>query len=148
MTDDATPPRGDYGHFAPVYDFEFRQRVRIDYEAPVLTLREISLKHRIAASTIQQWARAEGWTMRQPHRVDPNNLVGRMLALLDGQIADLETAMMNGATEVAMLSKLVTTLDRVLALKELAAKIEAPPSKKVQTLRSKIAERLAELNGA
>jgi hypothetical protein len=148
LTDDPDPPRGDFGYFAPVYDMDFRLRVRADYEAPLLTLREICLKYRIAASTIQQWARAEGWTMRQPHRVDPNDLVGRMLALLDGQIAELETAMTNGATEVAMLSKLVTTLDRVLALKVHAERFESQPSKKVQTLRSKIADRLAELNRA
>lgn len=148
MTDTPEPLRGDYGHFAPFYDMDFRKRVRVDYEAPILTLRDICLKHGIAASTVQQWMRAEGWTMRQPHRVDPHNLVGRLLNLLDGQIAELETAMTNGATEVAMLAKLVTTLDRVLALKEHTAKFEAQPSRKVQTLRAKIADRLAELNRA
>lgn len=148
MTDDTGPPRGDYGHFAPVYDFDFRQRVRADYEAPLLTLREICLKHSIAASTVQQWARAEGWTMRQPHRVDPDDLVGRVLNVLDRQIAELETAMTNGATEVAMLSKVVTTLDRVLALRERVAHDRPRSSKRVDELRAKIAERIGELTRA
>jgi hypothetical protein len=148
MTDDASPPRGDYGHYAPVYDADFRDRVRVDYEAPVLTLRDISLKHGIAGSTIQQWMRAGGWNMRQPHRVDPHDLVGRMLALLDGQIADLETVMKNGATEVAMLSKLVTTLDKVLLLKERIVRDKPRSSKRVEELRAKIAERIGELNRA
>ena len=86
--------------------------------------------------------------MRQPHRIDPNDLVGRMLGLLDGQIADLETAMNTGATEVAMLAKLVTTLDRVIALRDRTVKAEAAPSRRVLTLRGKIADRLAELNRA
>jgi hypothetical protein len=47
-----------------------------------------------------------------------------------------------------MLSKLVRTLDRVLALKERSAKTDTRPSMRVVTLRTKIAERLAELNRA
>lgn len=87
--------------------------------------------------------------MRQPHRVDPHDLVGRMLALLDGQIAELEVAMTTGATEVAMLAKLVATLDKVLVLKERVARTEPPrSSKRVEELRAKIAERIVELNKA
>jgi len=145
---DRTLLRDALGHFVSPYDAEFKARVRADYETPDILLREITDNYRISASTLQQWVRAGGWEMRQPHRVDPNNLVGRMLVLLDGQIADLEIVMKNGATEVAMLSKLVTTLDRVLALKERSAKTEKRPSMRVATLRGKIAERLAELNRA
>ena len=145
---DRTLLRDALGHFVSPYDAEFKARVRADYETPDILLREITDNYRISASTLQQWVRAGGWEMRQPHRVDPNNLVGRMLVLLDGQIADLEIVMKNGATEVAMLSKLVTTLDRVLALKERSAKTEKRPSMRVATLRSKVAERLAELNRA
>ena len=145
---DRTLLRDALGHFVSPYDAEFKARVRADYETPDILLREITDNYRISASTLQQWVRAGGWEMRQPHRVDPNNLVGRMLVLLDGQIADLEIVMKNGATEVAMLSKLVTTLDRVLALKERSAKTEKRPSMRVATLRGKIADRLAELNRA
>jgi transposase-like protein len=148
VTADASAPRDAMGHFVSPYDPQKRAEVRADYEAPVLTLQEICKKHGIAANTVQKWMRAEGWRMRQPHRIDPNDLVGRMLELLDGQIADLEIAMMNGAAEVAMLSKLVTTLDRVIALKERTAKVQAAPSMRVLTLRTKIADRLIELNRA
>jgi len=138
--------RNALGHFVSPYDAEFRARVRVAYETPEIMTREITDTYEISASTLQQWVRAGGWTMRQPHRVDPSDLVGRMMVLLDGQIADLEIVMKNGATEVAMLSKLVTTLDRVLALKERSAKVEKEPSRRVLTLRTKIADRLAELN--
>lgn len=145
MTSKPTRARDAFGHFAPLYDAAFRQRVRADYEADTLLLREITQKYKIAANTVQQWARADDWKMRQPHRIDPNDLVGRMLGLLDQQIADLETAMINGAPEVAMLSKLVTTLDRVIALRDRTAKVQAVPSRRILTLRSKIADRLARL---
>lgn len=148
VTDKTNLPRNALGHFASPYDAAKRAAVRLDFEAPLLTLRDMSRKHSIAGSTIHQWARAGGWTMRQPHRIDPNDLVGRMLGLLDGQIADLETAMNTGATEVAMLAKLVTTLDRVIALRDRTVKAEAAPSRRVLTLRGKIADRLAELNRA
>jgi hypothetical protein len=148
LSEDRIPPRDELGHYTSPYDAAFRAAVRTDYEDCKLLLKEITLKHGISANTIQQWMRAECWTMRQPHRVDPNDLVGRMLNLLDGQIADLETVMKNGATEVAMLSKLVTTLDRVLALKERSVKAQKQPSMRILTLRSKIADRLVELNRA
>lgn len=148
MIDPGTLKRNAIGHFVSPYDASKRAAVREDYEAGVLTMKEILLNHGVAGSTIQQWARAECWTMRRPHRVDPNDLVGRMLVLLDGQIADLETVMNNGATEVAMLSKLVVTLDRVLALKDRSAGAQKAPSMRVATLRAKIADRLAELNRA
>jgi transposase-like protein len=145
---DRTLLRDALGHFVSPYNAEFKARVRADYENPDVLLREITENQGISASTLQQWVRAGGWEMRQPHRIDPNNLVGRMLVLLDGQIADLEIVMKNGATEVAMLSKLVTTLDRVLALKERSAQTQKRPSMRVATLRTKIADRLAELNRA
>jgi hypothetical protein len=146
---DRLAARNEYGQFVRRYDAAFRARVRHDYETSDLLLREITEKYEISATTIQDWVHAEGWVMRQPHHgVDPNNLVSRMLGLLDKQIAELEIVMKNGATEVAMLSKLVRTLDRVLALKERSAKADARPSMRVATLRSKVAERLAELNRA
>ncbi len=148
MTKKPVPPRGAFGHFVPLYDAAFRQRVRVDYEADTLLLREITQKYRISANTVQQWARAGDWKMRQPHGIDPNDLLGRMLGLLDQQLADLETAMINGAPEIAMLSKLVVTLDRVIALKDRTTKTQAAPSRRILTLRNKIADRLAELNRA
>jgi hypothetical protein len=146
VTQDDSPPRGALGHFAPRYGPERHQATRLDYEGDHLTIRDIATTHHISTSTVHVWARRLGWKMRMPHQVDPNDLVARMLSLLDVQILELETAMTNGTAEIAMLSKLVATLDRVLALKERAARGQAAPSRKVQTLRLKIADRLAELN--
>ena len=76
-------PRDALGRFASLHDAAFRTRVRADYESSGLILSEIRQKHGVAGATIQQWARAGGWKMRQPRRVDPNDLVARMLDLLD-----------------------------------------------------------------
>jgi hypothetical protein len=149
MTDTTDPPRRVDGRFAPVHPWEVHIKVRADYEASSLTLREICDKHRVGASAMHQWARREGWTMRKPQRIDPNDLVGRMLELLDGQIAELEATVTTGATEVAMLGKLVATLDRVLMLKVRSNATERPrSSKRVEALRAQIAERIGELNRA
>ncbi|MEO6014120.1 MAG: hypothetical protein ABIQ30_11135 [Devosia sp.] len=146
MAGTVPPPHKLNGDFAVRHDAAKRAAVRVDYEGDELTLREIASKHDIAGSTLHEWVRIGRWRMRQPRRIDPNDLVAKMLILLDRQIADLETALTNGTNEVAMLAKLVTTLDRVLVLKDRTTKAAAPPSRRVQTLRSKIAERLAELN--
>ena len=72
-----------------------------------------------------------------------------MLELLDGQIAELEATVTTGATEVAMLGKLVATLDRVLMLKVRSNATERPrSSKRVEALRAQIAERIGEINRA
>jgi hypothetical protein len=140
--------RDRHGRFRSHYDAGLKVRVRIDYESSELILPEIAQKHDVTGAAIRYWAHAENWKMRLPRRIDPNDLLGRMLNLLDVQIADLETVMKNGATEVVMLSRLVTTLDRVLALKARSATPDKKPSTRIATLRAKIANRLAELNRA
>ena len=90
---DAALPRNALGHFAPRYDATFRAEVRVDFEGGDLTLGEIADKYTIAESTIHQWSRAEGWIMRQPHRTDPNDLVGRMLGR--GRSDDTEEVIRN-----------------------------------------------------
>jgi hypothetical protein len=86
------------GRFVQRYSDELRAAVKVDYEAQNMTTREIALHHKVYGSTIDDWARKYEWVRRQPRRIDPNDLVSRMLELLSGQIADLETVMKNGAT--------------------------------------------------
>jgi transposase-like protein len=145
---DSERRRDAEGRFAPNHSEAERAAVHADYVAGILSIDAISEKHSIAKSTIYEWASDECWARRRPRRVDPNNLLSRMLALLDRHTEDMEDAMKKGATEVVMLAKLVTTLDKVLLLKERMAPEPPRPSKRVEELRAQIAERLVELNRA
>lgn len=147
MTDDAQRRRDASGRFARQYDAKVRLAVQHDYEESDRTVECIARDHHIATSTVHDWAGCGGWMRRLPPRVDPDDLLGRMLGLLDRQMTELETSMTNGATEVAMLAKLVTTLDKVLVLKERSSS-KPRSSKRVDELRAKIAERISELNRA
>lgn len=122
--------------------------MRIDYEGDDLFIREIAEKYSTSGATVDRWARLGGWKRRLPRATDPDDLIGRILALLSEQIADLETVMENGAPEVAMLARLVTTLDRVIALKERTGANRPRSSRRVDELRAKIAERIGELSRA
>ena len=149
MSEDGERNRDASGRYAAQYDGELRLRVRHDYEMTDETVEAISDKHKITRSTVHQWAHDECWVRRRPRQIDPNDLLSRMLGLLDTQMAGLESAMNKGATEVAMLAKLVTTLDKVLLLRERTAVTERPrSSKRAEELRAKIAERISELNRA
>jgi hypothetical protein len=148
MIEDAQRSRDASGRFASEHGAEVQARVRVDYELSPLTVEEISERHKVSETTIYEWARDGCWVRRRPRRIDPTDLVSRMLGLLDRQMTELETAMNNGATEVAMLSKLVTTLDKVLLLKERIVRDKPRSSKRVDELRAKIAERIGELNRA
>lgn len=135
------------GRFLESHGEDTRAAVHADYRADLLTLDEISDKHGVAKSRIHDWARDECWVRRRPRRVDPNNLFDRMLALLDQQIEGLEEAMKKGTPEIAMLAKVVVTLDKVLLLKGRVIEDRPQSSKRAQELRAKIAARIGELNG-
>jgi hypothetical protein len=140
--------RDECGRFLPHYEAELRLRVRQDYELSSMTVDEISEAHQVSQTMIYKWAADEKWVRRRPRKVDPNDLLSRMLGLLDRQMTELETAMNSGAAEAAMLAKLVTTLDKVLLIKERALHDRPRSSKRVEELRAKIAERIVELNRA
>jgi hypothetical protein len=149
LSEDGERKRDASGRFVAEHDPEFWLSVRFDYEHSPLTIERMSDKHMVAESTIQERARDELWERRRPRRIDPNDLVMRMLDLLDRQIENMEEQVKKGTTEVAMLAKLVTTLDKVLLLKERSAAEEpAISTKEADELRAKIAERIRELNGA
>ena len=126
------------------------EAVRADYEANVASVAEVAIKHAISASALQRLVVRHGWTPRAPHRVNPNDLLMRMFEALDTQMRDLETTMTDaGTSHAAMLSKLVTTLDKLIEIKDAEPgkrRASKRPSKVIDTLRSKIADRIAELN--
>jgi uncharacterized protein YjcR len=128
------------------------EAVRVDYEAGLLTINEVAIKHAISASKLHRWVVQYGWTPRAPHRIDPNDLIMRMFSALDAQMRDLETTMKDAdGSHAGMLAKLVTTLDKLIEIKDAEARKgrkRSQASKEVTELRAKIAERIAELNVA
>jgi hypothetical protein len=147
--EDGERKRDASGRYLAEHDAEFWLDVRFDYERSPLTIERMSEKHLVAESTIQERARDERWVRRKPRRIDPNDLVTRMLDLLDRQIENMEEQVKKGTTEVAMLTKLVGTLDKVLMLKQRnAAEDTVDSTKEADELRARIAERIRELNGA
>jgi hypothetical protein len=127
-----------------------RDAVRVDYEGGVLSTNDVAIKHSISVSTLQRMVVQCGWTPRAPHRIDPNDLIMRMFSALDAQMRDLETTMKDATgSHAGMLAKLVTTLDRLIEIKDAEARKRyqgGHASKEVMALRAKIAERIAELN--
>jgi len=124
----------------------------LDYEAGLLPLADVAIKHSISASTLHRLVVQGGWTPRAPHRIDPNDLIMRMFSALDAQMRDLETTMKDASgSHAGMLAKLVTTLDKLIEIKDAEARKRyhgGRASKEVNELRAKIAERIAELNAA
>lgn len=147
MSESGERKRDEWGRFTVEHNAEFWPRVRQDYEQSHLTIAQMSVKHEVSQSTILQRAHDENWVRRRPRKIDPNDLVMRMLDLLDRQMVQLENDMNEGSTEVAMLTKVAATLDKVLLLKDRTAGEElAASSKEADELRARIAERIRELN--
>jgi hypothetical protein len=145
----ATRPRDEKGRFlaGPPVDLD---AARADYEAGGLKLPEIAEKYRISQSALHRLTVAGRWVPRAPRRVDPNDLVMRMLDVLGTQLGILEKADMkdkNVAAEAAVLGRLATTLDKLIEMKRAEAKRQPrAQSNEMAALREKIAERIAELN--
>lgn len=143
--------RGANGRFLRRGEID-HEAIRPDYEGDTLTVVQVAIKHRVSASTIHRLVVQHGWTPRAPHRIDPNDLIMRMFAALDAQMRDLESTMIDtNSAQVGMLNKLVATLDKLIEIKEVEAsrnRRRGKPSAKVAELRSRIAERIAELNEA
>jgi hypothetical protein len=139
-------PREPNGRFALLVGQSVRDAVKVEYEADILTLADLGKKYAISPTTIDNWKHRYRWRPRQPRAIDPTDLTSRILEVLSGQIAELEGAMTTGVNEVAMLSKVVRTLDKVLLLKERSVGNKPRTSKRVEELRAKIAERIGELN--
>lgn len=148
LTELALKQRDARGRFVRVYSAQTRAAVRTEYENTTKLATQICEEHEVPSNTLYRWILEENWVRRQPRSIDTSDLLGRMLGLLEQQTIKLEIAMNDGTTEVAMLSKIVSTLDKVLLLKERVVRTAPRSSKRADALRAKIAERLVELNRA
>ena len=149
LSSETAPRRDALGRFAarPVDDVE---AIRRDYEESNKTRAQICADHNISPPALQRVITQGIWRRRAPRRVDPNDLMMRMFVVLGDQLTSLEKDMTkSGTAEAAVLGKLATTLDRLIAIKRAEAKHQPrQQSREIDELRSKIAERIAELNAA
>jgi hypothetical protein len=125
--------------------------VRVDYEAgPAIggTTSEIAGRYHISTKTLSNRATEGGWKRRNVRRqVDRGAIIARMFRVLDRQIIQLEQNMTEtGEKEVAVLGKLASTLEKLIAIDNAAAPAREPQQRKdIQELRNKLAERIAQL---
>ncbi len=143
----AKPRRRDaWGRFLPERRIDVAA-VRADYLGRTLSNEQIIEKHGISLSALHRLVVAEHWEPRAPRRIDPNDLAMRMLGLLENQVLYLEDNMTKvGATEAAVLGKLAMTLDKLIEIRRAENRYPRRAAEEIEGLRSKIAERLAELN--
>jgi hypothetical protein len=122
--------------------------MQADYEDKILTIAAMCLEYDISRSRLYQLARQHGWRLRSPKRVDRNDLIERLLRLVQAQIGYLETQMRKKTSDhAAMLGRLVNTLDKLIELKDADGGGRSTParaSKAMTDLRAKIADRIAQ----
>lgn len=119
--------------------------MRADYEDRTIKIPDVAAKYGITRWTLYVIARGEGWRLRNPRRVDQHDLTQRLLRMLERQVLQLEDAMTKEhADQSAVLGKLASTLDRLIALDKATARPAAKrsESKVMQDIRKKVAERL------
>ncbi len=119
-----------------------------EYEEKILTIVALCAKYDISRSRLYELARQHGWRLRSPKRVDRNDLIERLLRLVQAQIGYLETQMRKKTSDhAAMLGRLVNTLDKLIELKDADDSGRSKPvraSKAMTDLRAKIADRIAQ----
>ncbi len=125
------------------------EAVREDYEGRVISVSDVAIKHGITLRTLQRLVREEGWRPRSPKTYDRNDMIMRMFGLLESQIRKLEKTVSTESPtdQVALLSRMVNTLDRLIAIKDAETAKHRPPqrsSKAMVDLRVKIADRIAQ----
>lgn len=121
-----------------------------EYEGNIVPLAELHRKYEISGWRLRRYVARYRWRQRRPQRIDRNDLLERLFRLIDVQIQQLEKSMKNaGPDPAAALTRLVNSLDKLIAMKDAETKKHSTPkraSKAMVELRTKIAARIAELN--
>jgi hypothetical protein len=124
--------------------------VRADYDADALTLNAICEKYGITREALQVQARKSRWDEpKRPRSSDDVKLIERLMWSVERVIDHMRSMDLDdsdASRQAAALSRLVGTLDKMIALRE--RKIKAPealPSREMVELRQRIGRRLEEL---
>jgi hypothetical protein len=87
------------------------------------------------------------WRWRSPKPINRHDIIERLFRLLDSQIEELETTMEKaGTAEVTALSRLVTSLGRLIEIKETEdAKQKPRETRKMSDIKQRLIERIEQL---
>lgn len=119
--------------------------IRIDYEARGLTLNAVSEKHGVPLDRLQDHARKAKWQRDDSDVTDRRILINQLLALLERQIKQVNDEMKTtGEKEVAVLNKLATSLEKLIAMDkaEASQKAGGTETREMADIRIKLAKRI------
>lgn len=123
--------------------------IRVAYEAKEKPVDAIAAEFSVQRSAIYNRARRDGWQARKPNKpASRQNLIARLSAMLESQIAHLETTMTPGDDkEIALLGTMARTLEKLIELdkKDERAKPAAARDREMTAMRKKLAARINDL---
>jgi|GEM_PF-719120 len=146
---DGEPPESA-GASSPGADWE---AVRRDYEQSALTGRQICEKHGVTEGALRWRIKKQFWAARNGvHAVDRHQIIKRMFRVLEQQVIQLERNMdssqagSTGDKEVAVLGKLVVTLEKLIEIDSATSSDTRPKqNKNIRDLRNQLAQRIEHL---
>lgn len=117
--------------------------IREEYEQRLFLPAMICKRHGITPAQLRYRRQVEGWPSIRARVVRQEDLVARMLKVLDKQVRRLETAVDEPIDKQAnVLSIQVKTLDKLLEMGAAKRNVEPPTKKDVTDLRNKLAKRI------
>jgi hypothetical protein len=118
------------------------QAIRLEYENREFVPKVICKRHGITPAQLRYRREREDWDpiRRRPRQTD---LVGRLMALLDKQIRELEMEKdMPLEKKARMLAEQVKILDKLIGKGAARRNVEPPSTKNIDDLRAKLVRRL------
>ncbi|KKC33709.1 hypothetical protein [Devosia psychrophila] len=117
--------------------------VREEYEARRFLPAVICKRYGISAAQLRYRRQVEGWLSARARVVRQDDLVARMLKVLDKQVRRLEMAVDEPIDKQAnVLSIQVKTLDKLIELGAAQRNVEPASKRDVTDLRNKVAKRI------
>ena len=117
--------------------------IRTEYESRQFLPAIICKRHGISLAQLRYRREIEGWPSIRARVVRHEDLVARMLKVLDKQIRRLEAAVDEPIDKQAnVLSTQVKTLDKLIEMGAAQPNVEPPTKKDMTDLRNKLAKRI------
>lgn len=117
--------------------------IRVEYEGRHFLPAVICERHGITPAQLRYRREVEGWPSIRARVVRQEDLVARMLKVLDKQIRRLEAAVDEPIDKQAnVLSMQAKTLDKLIELGAAQPNVEPPTQKDMTDLRNKLAKRI------
>ena len=122
-------------------------RVRDEYEGRLFVPAMICKRHGISPAQLRYRREMEGWLSARARVVRQDDLVARMLKVLDKQVRRLEMAKDEPFDKQAsVLSTQVKTLDKLIELGAAQRNVEPASKLDIVDLRNKVMKRIEQFN--